>query len=122
MERKLLLVFALTFLVIILSQPLLKKYMPQPPAQPQQVAQPLQASNPPVQPAVTVPTAASKQASGESDTVVENDLYRITFSNKGAQVKSWILKKYDNEAQNGQFDLVNTAAAAQFGQGAFNGG
>ena len=29
MERRLLLVFALTFLVIILFQPLLKKYMPQ---------------------------------------------------------------------------------------------
>ena len=32
MERRLLLVFALTFLVIILFQPLLKKYLPQPPA------------------------------------------------------------------------------------------
>ena len=32
MERRLLLVFALTFLVIILFQPLLKKYMPQPAA------------------------------------------------------------------------------------------
>ena len=29
MERRLLLVFALTFLVIILFQPLLKKYLPQ---------------------------------------------------------------------------------------------
>src|ERR1700757_4026211 len=32
MERRLLLVFALTFLVIMLFQPILKKYMPQPPA------------------------------------------------------------------------------------------
>ncbi len=32
MERKLLLVFALTFLVIMLFQPILKKYGPQPPA------------------------------------------------------------------------------------------
>ena len=32
MERKLLLVFALTFLVIMLFQPILKKYRPQPPA------------------------------------------------------------------------------------------
>ena len=32
MERRLLLVFALTFLVIILFQPLLKKYLPQPAA------------------------------------------------------------------------------------------
>ena len=39
MERKLLLVFALTFLVIMLFQPLLKKYGPQPPAKPE-IAQP----------------------------------------------------------------------------------
>jgi len=32
MERRLLLVFALTFLVIVLSQPILKKYLPQAPA------------------------------------------------------------------------------------------
>ena len=32
MDRKLLLVFALTFLVIMLFQPLLKKFGPQPPA------------------------------------------------------------------------------------------
>ncbi|MGB8976804.1 MAG: hypothetical protein WCC32_03895, partial [Terriglobales bacterium] len=32
MERRLLLVFALTFLVILLFQPILKKYLPQPPA------------------------------------------------------------------------------------------
>ena len=38
MERRLLLVFALTFLVIVLFQPILKKYLPQPssPAQPTQ--------------------------------------------------------------------------------------
>jgi len=31
MERRLLLVFALTFLVIVLFQPILKKYLPQSP-------------------------------------------------------------------------------------------
>ncbi|OLB83592.1 MAG: hypothetical protein AUI17_08170 [Acidobacteriales bacterium 13_2_20CM_2_55_5] len=34
MERRLLLVFALTFLVIIVFQPLLKKYLPQAPPPP----------------------------------------------------------------------------------------
>jgi YidC/Oxa1 family membrane protein insertase len=47
--------------------------------------------------------------------VIENDLYRITFTNRGAQVKSWILKKFDNDAQNGLLDLVNPAAAQKFG-------
>ena len=30
-------------------------------------------------------------------------------------MKSWILKKFDNDAQNGPLDLVNPAAAAQYG-------
>ncbi len=47
--------------------------------------------------------------------MIENDLYRITFSNRGAQVKSWILKKYDNDTENGPLDLVNQAAAKQYG-------
>ena len=49
------------------------------------------------------------------ETVVENDLYKITFTNRGAQVKSWILKKFDNDAQNGPLDLVNAAAAQKYG-------
>ena len=57
----------------------------------------------------------TKQASSETETVIENDLYRITFTNRGAQVKSWILKKFDNETQNGPLDLVNPEAAAKYG-------
>ena len=57
----------------------------------------------------------TKQASAETETVIENDLYRITFTNRGAQVKSWILKKFDNDAQNGRLDLVNQFAAPKFG-------
>ena len=30
-------------------------------------------------------------------------------------MKSWILKKFDNDAQNGPLDLVNAAAAQKFG-------
>jgi YidC/Oxa1 family membrane protein insertase len=46
--------------------------------------------------------------------VVENDLYRITFTNRGAQVKSWILKKYDDDSGR-PLDLVNPAASALYG-------
>ena len=109
----------LTFIVILAFQPILKKYLPQatPPQQTRQPAPP----PPPVSTAVaTTPTAAptggaAKQASAESETVIENDLYRITFSNRGAQVKSWILKKFDNEAQNGRLDLVNPVSAPKYG-------
>jgi len=109
-------VFALTFLVIILSQPILKKYMPQPPAQPQQVSQPAPVTNASVAAAAPAPVApsAAQQAASESETVIENDLYRITFSNRGAQVKSWILKKFAAD-QGGPLDLVNKESE-KFGQ------
>ena len=121
-EKRLLLVFVLTFVVLIIFQPLLKKYMPQPPAPPAQkqpVAEQQSAAPPAIAASVPVATApaavASKQAAAETETVIENDLYRITFTNRGAQVKSWILKKFDNDTQNGRQDLVNSAAAQKFG-------
>jgi YidC/Oxa1 family membrane protein insertase len=46
--------------------------------------------------------------------VVENELYKITFTNHGGQIKSWILKKYDDDK--GQpLELVNRAAAERYG-------
>jgi YidC/Oxa1 family membrane protein insertase len=123
MERRLLIVFALTFLVIIVCQPLLKKYLPQPvtpPAQTQSQNQPAPVATAGNMPGVTQPLAAvpiaagTKQASAESETIIENDLYRITFTNVGGRVKSWILKKYDDEK--GQpLDVVNSVAAAKYG-------
>jgi YidC/Oxa1 family membrane protein insertase len=124
MERRLLIVFALTFLVIIVCQPLLKKYLPQtvtPPAQTQtqnQAAAPIpEAGNSSGArlPSPAAPLAAGmKQANAESETVIENDLYRITFTNVGGRVKSWILKKYDDE-KGEPLDVVNSAAAGKFG-------
>lgn len=100
MERRLLLVFALTFLVIILFQPLLKKYLPQsaaPATETPAVTQPAAAVSAPV-PQIPVPAAgAGKRATAEAETVIENDLYRVTFTNRGGLVKSWILKTYFDE-------------------------
>jgi YidC/Oxa1 family membrane protein insertase len=66
--------------------------------------------------AATVPTV---HASAESTTVIENELYRITFTNRGAQVTSWILKKTPSctcQDSNGKpLNLVHTQAADQFG-------
>ena len=100
MERRLLLVFALTFLIILASQPLLKKYGPKTPEPPKQsenapaTAAPAETKE---EPPATVPVAGGKKAAAESETVVENDLYRIRFTNRGAQVKSWVLKKYKDD-------------------------
>jgi YidC/Oxa1 family membrane protein insertase len=125
-EQRLLLVFLVTFVALIAYQFIQKKYMPQPPAAPPQkqaVTEPVAPA--PAAPAPAAPVAAkskstpavtvSKQGSAETETVIENDLYKITFTNRGAQVKSWILKKFDNETQNGRLDLVNPAATAKYG-------
>jgi YidC/Oxa1 family membrane protein insertase len=124
-ERRLLLVFVLTFVVILAFQPLLKKYGPQPSApQPQNQAaqnqgaqtQATAAPSPSLSAGAASPLkGVTKQAASETETVVENNLYRITFTNRGAQVKSWILKKFDNDTQNGPLDLVNSAASAKYG-------
>ena len=62
----------------------------------------------------TTKSSAAVTAVSESSTVVENELYRIQFTNRGAQVTSWILKKY-KDADGKPLDLVNKQAAAQFG-------
>jgi YidC/Oxa1 family membrane protein insertase len=121
-ERRLLLIFLVTFLAMILFEPLLKKYLPQPPApaeHTQTETHPAPAPAPTTAeagaPVVSAPTGVTKQATSETETVIDNDLYRITFTNKGAQVKSWILKKFNNDAQNGPLDLVNPDAAKLYG-------
>ena len=53
-------------------------------------------------------------AASETTTVVENELYRISFSNRGGQATSWILKKYKDDAGK-PLDLVNPKAAAKAG-------
>ena len=123
MERRLLIVFALTFLVIAISQPLLKKYFPQSvdPAPGPNFRRTLRSRwllrrvLPRRQMAATTAVSvAAKQASAEAELVVENDFYRISFTNRGGQVKSWVLKKFDDDR--GQpLDLVNGAAAAKYG-------
>ncbi|MGC9199036.1 MAG: membrane protein insertase YidC [Acidobacteriaceae bacterium] len=57
------------------------------------------------------PTVAASQA---TTTVVQNELYRITFSNQGGQVISWILRKYKDTAGH-PLDLVHQGAARRFG-------
>jgi YidC/Oxa1 family membrane protein insertase len=48
--------------------------------------------------------------------VVENNLYRVEFSNRGAVVKSWQLKKYYDDAKPRRvLDVVHAEAATQTG-------
>jgi YidC/Oxa1 family membrane protein insertase len=126
MERRLLVVFALTFLVILLFQPLLKKYGPQPTAKPessravgQNQAQPAtqlpsQLATANVAASAQAPASAPLQAASESETVIENTVFKIVFTNRGARVKSWVLKKYTDD-KGGPLELVNTTAAEKYG-------
>jgi YidC/Oxa1 family membrane protein insertase len=129
-DKRMLMVFAVTFALIILSQLFLFKKNPAtPPAanspqtnqsNPTTTATQPPAASPPA-PAPTAPNSnatkaavASKAASSEVETTVENNFYRIVFTNRWAQVKSWVLKKYkDDEGR--PLDLVNKEGAAKYG-------
>ncbi len=64
-------------------------------------------------PAANIPPRGETQ---ERTIVVENDLYRVEFSNHGAVVKSWQLKKYTDDAKPPRvLDLVHPDAAQQTG-------
>ena len=117
-ERQLLLVFVLTFVVMILFQPFYKKYFPSPPTPSSTPAPQRTPSAPASNPEPSRPAGATKsevkQAQSESSLVVENDVYRVTFSSRGAQVRSWVLKKYNNDNHQ-PLDLVSAGAAEKFG-------
>jgi YidC/Oxa1 family membrane protein insertase len=119
------LVFSLVFLVMLLALQYFrpKKPEPQPAEQKQQ-----QSTAAPASPATdsgstaaapggnaaAASTPASVAATGEQTTTVENENYRIVFTNRGAEVKSWVLKRYEDD-KGKPLDLVNPETAAKFG-------
>ena len=137
-DSRTLLIFTAVFFLMFLGFQIFGPKKPQEPAPPAPtpVAKSSSSETPAASPAATAPGAApagnslKSQASGtkapgaaaanvvaastENTTVVENELYRITFSNRGGQVVSWILKKYKDESGK-PLDLVNRAAAAKYG-------
>jgi YidC/Oxa1 family membrane protein insertase len=116
-QSRMLLVMVAAFALILISQFLFFKNKPNatPGTQPAKTAKAPEAAPPTTADAAAVEAATPssapvKTASAETETVVENDLYRIVFTNHGAQAKSWVLKKYKDEK--GQpLDLVNPASA-----------
>ena len=113
------LAFVVLAMVALLAFQYFKPPTPQPP--PAVATQPRpNASGPQAAVGLPVPTpspasaTAALVAAKETQTIVENELYKITFTNRGAQVKSWILKKY-KDSQGRPLDLVNQRAAADFG-------
>ena len=112
-----------------------KYFGPKPPVQPSQASRPAQtapatpgqatspvsnASPTSASPAALAPAApvsvTPKSDSQERTIVVENDLYRVEISNRGAVVKSWQLKKYKDDAKPPRvLDVVHTDASQQTG-------
>ena len=89
---------------------------PQPPSPATTSAAPAAAKTP-AAPHTSVPVV---QATAQSTTVIENELYRITFSNRGGDVTSWILKKKPGggvfTANDGKpLNLVHEEAAQKLG-------
>ena len=123
MEMRLLLAFALMGIVLFVTPYFFKSVMPPaPPKKSQTAAQQKEipaAASPsapaaPVTEEETAPAAAPVNAQKEETFVVDTDLYNVVFSNRGAVVQKWVLKKYTDE--NGKpLELVNTAAIAKVG-------
>jgi YidC/Oxa1 family membrane protein insertase len=119
-DARTMLIYSVVFLAIFLGLQFYRaKFAPQtpPPQRPNYAAGSESSAAPkPETSSAAVSSAATPavQGANESETVIENSLYRVTFTNRGAQVKSWILKKYKDE--NGQpLDLVNQLAASKHG-------
>jgi len=119
MERRLLIAFALSFLVIMVSRSLWeprKSSAPLPQAERTQQEGVKEEKTPPVAnvAAIGEGTSENKKAATEKLVQVETDLYQLTFSNKEGVVKSWILKKY-RDGNGKPLDLVDEKKAKVFG-------
>ncbi len=104
-------------------------YSPPVPAPPKQSppssqqTSPAQASTPPeTKQATAVAAAASPQkiaavqATAERSVIVDGPLYRLELSNRGAVVKSWKLKKYnDDQKPPHALELIDPDSSAQLG-------
>jgi YidC/Oxa1 family membrane protein insertase len=59
-----------------------------------------------------VPSVPAAAAQKEELFTVDTNVYRVTFSNKGAIVRSWLLKKYFTNGK--PLELINTSSTVEF--------
>src|SRR5579885_404135 len=120
MEVRLLLAFVLMGLVLFLT-PYFYKQPPAPANKPAPAqVQPTSGQSGAGTTAAAIPPPSSEaaevpgqiQAASEEAFTIDTDLYRVQFSNRGAVVRSWILKQY-KDRENKPVDLVNTRALAK---------
>jgi YidC/Oxa1 family membrane protein insertase len=117
METRLLVAFLLMGLVLFLTPYIYKAPPPQPkqtPPAPRQTA--LQAEKKPEAAALRVASAEAVpgqiEDTVEKEFTVDTDIYRIRFSNRGAVVHSWVLKKYQDRSGK-PLELVNPPSFAK---------
>jgi YidC/Oxa1 family membrane protein insertase len=120
-EMRILLAFGISFLILLVSRPLLVRE-PAPAETPAPTAtetapKPTSESSVPSESSESsTPSVPAEPTQGEAEEeiIVEGDLYRVVFSTRGAVVKSWTLKRYQDE-QGNALELVNAEAAARYG-------
>jgi YidC/Oxa1 family membrane protein insertase len=104
------LVFALVFAMMFLGMKFFGPKKTEQPAGKQQPAPVQRQAAPVAQPSAPSTVGGNSVAAAAEQTVtVENELYRIRFSNRGAVVTSWVLKKYKTD-EGQPLDLVSPAA------------
>src|ERR1019366_6905285 len=108
MEVRLLIAFVLMGLVLLVSQYFIKP-APAPTATKEGAAKSAQPVTPAAveKPEAVIPSTAKQkaaetvgavQAVAEETVTVDTDVYRVVFSNRGAVVRSWVLKDYMDHA------------------------
>jgi YidC/Oxa1 family membrane protein insertase len=119
MERRLLIAFILMAAVLFLTPYFFRSSGPAPaPAKPKPApAADVTPEKPKAAalPAEAIPPAAGQVAGASEETfVADTNLFRVVLSNRGAVVRSWVLKRYKDNAGN-QLELVNGGGAAKAG-------
>ena len=114
MEMRLLLAFLLMGLVLFLTPYIYKAPLPpKKPVTPPIAAQVAEEKKPAPaaasQAAPAEPVPGQIQSSAEQEFIIDTQFYRIRFTNHGAAVTSWVLKKYLDHAGK-PLELVNAAA------------
>ena len=117
LEKRLPIALALMMLVLLASQYIFKPAPGPKPVKPVNNQAAAHLATPPKPAALpkteTAPAAAVPsgeiQAGSEVVTDVDTDLYHIVFTNRGAAIKSWVLKQYKDDAGK-PLQVINTAA------------
>jgi YidC/Oxa1 family membrane protein insertase len=118
-EKRVLVAFALSFLMLLLWR---LYFVKEPPPTPSSKSNPAVQTEPAAteKPSAAVvspplpPTLPVIEGRKPEDVIVESDLYKVTFSTRGAIAQSWILRKY-RDAKEAPLDVIDDEACGKLG-------